>query len=379
MANSWPHTPILPKDCMPKGAIWGVTPTFKPPTPGPPGTGPFKLVSFQQKAEAVLEAHREYRIPGLPYLDRVILKVISEPGPQTMAVRAGDIDYASIIDDQWLTQVMAGKDFFKVQNLEKEGLGILTTGGLPFTIYLNCHPEKGKSPFKDERVRQAMDHCLDRAKIASTLWGRLGIPIGQGFDPKDSPWGFEDIGYREYNITKAKQLLKEAGYPNGVDINFSIDPAWGKQDLMAQVVQQMARPAGFRISIKPELGVQYWNRLRTMDYHMLHYTAGGEDPMGFYYGYLHTDPAEPYNGRSPALGVKDPELDKLLDEVAGENVFAKRKQLFKKVVLRAQEKAYWLPYVSVVGAKVWTRKLKNFKPLDYFTPEAALVEAWLDQ
>ncbi len=378
MANNWAATPILPKDCIPHGAIWGATPTFKPTTPGPPGTGPFKLVSFQQKAEAVLEAFKEYRISGLPYLDRVILKVISEQVPQTMAVRAGDIDYATILDDHWVAQVMAGKEFYKVQHLEKEGLNILTSAGIPYTIWLNSHPEKGNSPFKDERVRQAMDLCLDRAKIANTLWGKLGTPIEQGFDPKDSPWGFEDLGYTEQNIPKAKQLLKEAGYANGVDVNFSITPTWGKQDLLAQIVQQMAGPAGFRIKIIPEVGVQYWMRLRTYNYHMLHYTLGGEDPMQFYYSSLHTDPAPPYNGRSPALGVKDPELDKLLDEVATEDNFEKRKKVFKKVVLRSREKAYWLPYVSVITSRAWTKKLNNYKPLDYFFPESALAEAWLD-
>ena len=381
MANSWPHTPIMPKDCMPHGVTWGLTPTFKPPTPGPAGTGPFKLVSFLQKNEAVLEAHKEYRIPGLPYLDRVILKVISEPGPQTMALRAGDIDYGTQLDDQWVSKVMAGKEFYKVQNLEKEGLGIYTAGaGLPgpYTIFLNNHPEKGNSPFKDERVRQAFDLCLDRVTICKTLWGNMGVPTVQGFDVKVSPWAFSDIGVPNQNIPKAKQLLKEAGFPNGVDVNFSIDPSWGRQDLLAQIIQQMARPAGFRIAIKPELGVQYWTRLTTYDYHMLHFHLGGEDPMGFFYAYLHTDPAEPYNGRSPGLGVKDPELDKLLDELAAEDNFEKRKIIFRKVFLRVREKAYYLPYVSTILTRVWNKKLKNFKPLDYFTPEAALVEAWLD-
>ena len=376
LANSYLFTPIMPKDSIPEGKLWGET--YEPPIPGPHGTGPFKLVAFQQKAEAVLEAHKEYRIPGLPYLDKVILKVISEPGPQTMAVRAGDIDYASQVDMEWVAKVLAGKEFFKVQALEKEGLGIYTTGGWPYTIYLNSHPEKGNSPFKDERVRKALDLCLDRAKIAATLWGRMGVPTGQGFDPNSSPWYFPDINYAEQNIPKAKQLLKEAGYANGVDVNFSIDPSWGRQDLLAQIVQQMARPAGFRVAIKPELGAQYWARLRTYDYHMIHFHMGMEDPMNFYYGYLHTDPAEPYNGRSPALGIKDPEMDKLLDMVSAENDFDKRKAILKKVVLRTQEKAYLLPYVSPAEARVWTRKLKNYKPMDYFTPEAAMVEAWLD-
>jgi peptide/nickel transport system substrate-binding protein len=379
MANAWPFTPLMPKDAVPHGVIWGETQTFTPPTPGPPGTGPFKLVSFQQKAEAVMEAHKEYRIPGLPYIDKVILKVIPEPGPQTMAVRAGDIDFAyGPLDMDWVAKMLAGKELYKVQILEKEGLGIHTMGNWPSTIYLNSHPEKGNSPFKDERVRKAMDSCLDRAKIAATLWGRMGIPTGQGFDQNISPWYFTDINYSEQNIPKAKKLLQEAGYPNGLDVNFSIDPSWGRQDLLAQIVQQMARPAGFRIKIVPELGVQYWNRLTTYEYHMLHFQLGMEDPMNFYYPSLHTDPAEPFNGRSPSLGIKDPEMDKLLDAMAGENSFEKRKAAFKKVVLRSQEKAYWLPYVTPVGARIWNKKIKNFKPDDYFTPEAALVEAWLD-
>lgn len=380
MANAWMWTPILPKDCMPHGVIWGVTPTFQTPTPGPPGTGPFKLVKYQQKVEEVLEAFREYRIPGRPYLDRIILKVITELGPLTMAVRAGDIDYAIGADPQWATKVLSGKEYYTVQNLEKEGLGILTIGNWPYTIFLNCHPEKGNSPFKDERVRQAMDFCLDRMKIVSTLYGPLAVPTGQGYDPHLTSWYFDDIEYTKQNIPKAKQLLKEAGYPNGVDINFHIDPTWAKQDILAQIVQQMARPAGFRIKIMPELGVQYWNRLTTYDYHMLHYQLGMDDPMAYpgYYGGLHTDPVAPYNGFSPSVGLKDPEMDKLLDDMAMENNFEKRRQKFKKCVLRGKEKAVWLPYAVELGYRVWNKKLQNYKPLDSFFPENALAEAWLD-
>ncbi len=71
-------------------------------------------------------------------------------------------------------------------------------------------------------------------------------------------------------------------------------------------------------------------------------------------------------------------MDKLLDEVATEGVFEKRKKTFKKVLLRSQEKAYWLPYVAPVNVRVWNKRLKNYKPLDYFFSEAALVEAWLE-
>jgi peptide/nickel transport system substrate-binding protein len=380
IANAWPYTPILPKDCMPHGVIWGFTPTFKPPTPGPPGTGPFKLTKFQQKAEAIFDAHKEYRRKGLPYLDRIIFKVISKPIPRTMAIRAKNIDFSAGVDEKWLAKVLKGKEFYKVINLEKEGLNLSAGAGAmnPFTIYLNNHDKLGNSPFKDERVRKAMDYSLDRERIVKTLYGEMGFPRGQGFDPDVSPWGFEDIGYTKPDIEKAKQLLKEAGYPNGLDVNFSITPTWGKQDLLAQIVQQMAKAAGFRIKIIPEVGVQYWNRLRSMDYHMLHFHMGKEDPQSFYYAHLHTDPAKPYNGYSPALGVKDTVLDILLDDVAKESDFVKRREKFRKVVLRTQEKAYLLPYVSPLGANVWVDKIKNFHPLKYFHTFQAFAEAWLE-
>jgi peptide/nickel transport system substrate-binding protein len=364
---------------MPHGVIWGFTKGFKSDLPGPPGTGPFKLVEFQQKAQAVLEAYKEYRIPGLPYLDRIILKVISKPVPHTMAVRAGDIDVGTITDDKWLAKMMKGRETYRIEELKKEGLKLFAGSGAsnPFAIYLNCHPELGNSPFKDVKIRQAMDCAIDRAKIVNILYGELGYPRGQAFDPNISPWGFEDIGYTEQDIPKAKRLLKEAGYPNGVDVNFSITPTWGKQDLLAQIIQQMARPAGFRIKIIPEIGVQYWSRLRKRNYHMLHYHMGKEDPVQFPYYWLHTDSAKPWNGFAP-IGVKDKEFDRLLDLVAAESNFAKRRKIFKKVALRMQEQANILPYVSPVGATVWNKRVMIDNPLNYFSIHQAIARSWLN-
>ena len=72
IGNAWVNTPILPKDSIPHGVIWGETPTFTPPTTAPPGTGPFKMVKFQQKLEVVFERFDNYYVPELPYLDKII-------------------------------------------------------------------------------------------------------------------------------------------------------------------------------------------------------------------------------------------------------------------------------------------------------------------
>jgi len=379
MANAWCFCAILPKDSIPYGTIWGFTPTFKPPTAAPPGTGPFVFSEYQQKNQAVFTRFENYRIKGLPYLDKVVFKVISQDAPRTMALRSGDMDYIYGVEANFLEKSIKGKKINQPIALEDQGLMVypILAGQAPQAIYLNCNDET-TSPFKDEKVRQALDYCIDREKLAKTLYGDLGIPMYQPQHPDVSAWGFRDLKHRSPNIEKAKALLKEAGYPDGLDVEFKITPSWGKNDIRAQIVQQMAKPAGFRVKITPQIGVQYWLNLRKYSYDMLMYTVGGEDPMRMMYGYLHTDPIKPYNGHAPATGGKDPELDKLLDAVAREIDLQKRKAIYKEIVMRINDKAYFIINNANIIANGWSKKLKNFKPWAYYAEEQAFTEAWLE-
>ena len=276
---------------------------------------------------------------------------------------------------------MKGKDPMEYYGrlVEHDGLQVVPQfNEATLTIFLNNHPTKGNSPFHDLRVRQALELCIDRKQLANVLYGKFGYPMGQGYPHQISPWGFKDITYRSPDIEKAKQLMKEAGYAQGVDVDFYVTPTWGKNDLMAQVVQQMASQAGFRIKIHQEVGMQYWARLRPLNYQMFVYTIAGDDPMDFYYRALHTDPEPPNDGYSGMLGVKDPVLDELLDAQAVEMDLQKRRAVFKKVVERSNEMSYWVPYLRVLSSNGWSRKLKNLNINDYFYPEQAFREAWLE-
>jgi len=375
IANAWINTVILPKDCIPKGKIFGQSADFKPDRTAPPGTGPFEMVEFQQKQRAVFKAFKDYRVPGLPYLDKIIYRVISKAQPRTMALRAGNIDYAHEMNRGYLMKMMKGQKLY--EPFKKEGLEFYARLQNNIgTLYLNSHPTKGNSPFKDERVRKALDLCIDRPLLNKTLFKGLGSPVAQGFHPTESIWGFDDIKPPETNIEKAKQLLKEAGYPNGLDVEFKINPTAAGIDQVAQVIQQMTRPAGFRVKIALLAGRQFFGSIRTNKFHMVAATLGKEDPIQFYYHYLHTDPVKPYNGFSP-LGLKDPVMDKLLDDMAGETDVAKRRKVFKEVVLRSNEKVYWIPIVAFIAANGWSTKVQNFRPWDYFWPEQAFREAWV--
>ena len=102
---------------------------------------------------------------------------------------------------------------------------------------------------------------------------------------------------------------------------------------------------------------------------------GPIDPMQFAYERLHTD--EAFDGYAPRSGVKDPELDKLFDEFGAELEKKKRKAIFKKIMLRNNEKAYIIPYWQGIFANVWSDKVKNFRPMNYAAwGERGFQEVW---
>jgi len=378
-ANTYGLSPILPKDCIPAGARWGQTPD-SPKEVAPPGTGPFVMTKHQQNNEAQFEAFKDYRVKGLPYLDKVIYKVVSEFQPRTMALRAGNLEYIYSADPDWLNKVLAGKldKLPKYVTLKDEKLVLLPTiGEGAVGIYLNCHEGK-PTPFKDVRVRQALNYCIDRDKLCKTMFGQLATPAAQFFNPSVSYWGFPDIVPPQPDIEKAKKLLAEAGYANGLDVELHATPEWGKNDVMAQIIQQMAGQAGFRVKITQEVGMQYYGHLREYSYQALIYLFGGLDPMigGGYVGF-HTDPTAPFNGYSQAMGLKDPEMDKLFDDAISGTDDKKRKAAYKKAIQRINEQVYVIPLYMSILANGWSTKLQNFDPLKYYFPEEAFREAWL--
>ena len=382
---------IVPKDTVPIGMRWDSKELDKRGMVAPPGTGPFKIVEHRKKKGMVYEAFKDYRIPGQPYLDRLEYTVIGDDSPRTIALRSGDLDYIVFADPKWQQSKIKGdvKDvMFKPQTLKKEGLSYyLAPRSEAWSIYFNCHPKKGglsgkdPSPFSNEKLRQAFDACIDKETLVRLIYGKMGIPAGQGHHPLLSPMGFDDIKPTPRDLEKAKRLVKEAGYPNGVDVDFRYDPLWARNAEMVQVLKQMVEPAGFRLNLVAGSGFPgYWSSIRKYSHDAMIYFLGRDDPMQAYYGLGHTpkDPTEkPWEGYS-SRGIKDPKMDKLLDDFAAASSLEERKRTIRKVIFYYREKAYVLPYAWQITGPVWnSKRLKNFHPEDYALPEQAFAKAWV--
>ena len=183
----------------------------------PVGSGPFQFVHWIQGQEAVLAKNEHYFKPGLPYLDKIILKTMKDATTRVAAVRAGELAFAT-----WIPLEMVP--------LVERAAGVQAVTGPIYNVW-DLRPNVSTKPFDDLRVRQAvLGYGIDRQEIVKVAFGGRGQPSVSVLTP-GMP-GYNSLMERyPYNPQKAKALLKEAGYGPGNALQFTflsptIEPAF---------------------------------------------------------------------------------------------------------------------------------------------------------
>ncbi|MCJ9699836.1 ABC transporter substrate-binding protein [Bradyrhizobium sp. SHOUNA76] len=199
------------------------------------GTGPFKLVSYEPDRKIVVERNAAYYDPTRPYLDSVELIVYPDRTAEASAMISGEIDL--------LLTTTPGE----YERLAKTGgvKALRVPSGQFLNIILGCD----QKPFNDIRVRQALALAVDREATVGFVAGGYGTP---GNDtPLNSAYHFyKNISMKKPDIAKAKQLLAEAGYPNGIDLTLIASDKPATRTQLGVAVREMAAAAGFRINLQ---------------------------------------------------------------------------------------------------------------------------------
>jgi peptide/nickel transport system substrate-binding protein len=198
------------------------------------GTGPYKLVKWYPGDRVELTANEYYREEGLPKTKNLTFRVIIEANSRAMAVESGDIDIAYKIS------AADAKRFAESDTVVLHRALGLNTCFLGF----NCQ----KAPFDNQKLRQAIFHAINREAAVSIGFGGAG-EVAQTFFPSDIEGAAPDIGLPEYNVEKAKQLLAEAGYPNGLEFTLICQAANENRRNMATFIQAQLAEVGITVKI----------------------------------------------------------------------------------------------------------------------------------
>ncbi|WP_102346261.1 ABC transporter substrate-binding protein [Bacillus sp. Marseille-P3661] len=203
----------------------------------PIGTGPFKFVSWTKDQSVVFEKNPNYWQEGKPYLDSVTFYFMVDDTTATAALQAGEVQ--GIVGAEPLSaNTMKNVDGFNVKILTT-GLGALGRG----IISDSADPQ---SPFADPLVRKAVSYAIDREAIVEMLYYGNAIASNQWGVP-GSPSYNNDVAIT-YDPEKAKELLKEAGYPNGFNTKLTVSN--GPSDVnLATAIQGFLGEVGINVEL----------------------------------------------------------------------------------------------------------------------------------
>lgn len=203
----------------------------------PIGTGPFSFVSYKPQEGIVLKKHAEYWQEGLPYLDEVTFKIINSPDTALLDLQGGSIDIYPYLTDSQANELKAD---FQV---------LTAPSNVVQALFLN----NAEEPLNNVKVRQAICYALDKNSVNEFVMGGNGTLISSAMLPtlKDFYVDLNDTYGADANIEKAKQLLKEAGYADGIDLEITVPSNYEVHVQTAEVVAEQLKAAGINATINP--------------------------------------------------------------------------------------------------------------------------------
>jgi peptide/nickel transport system substrate-binding protein len=273
------------------------------------GTGPFKFVNYMRDANIKLTKNTNYWDSGKPYLDAMEYKFYADPTSALMSFQAGE-----------------GQILFPIQpkdavDLKAQGFNIVAGSG---TIAVLCPDSKPGSPWSDKRVREALEYAIDKETLCKT--------IGYGFwTPQYQPSPSSKYSYvpglleRKYDKAKAKQLLTEAGFPNGFET--TIFTVTGSDQTVPTSIQGALAEIGIKAKIDTKTNPAF----------MEQGSKGWTNGLRYFSPGLDVDPLATYNafyGRaiSHFMAMDKPEsMMAAVEKAYQEQSIEKRKTLLQSV------------------------------------------------
>jgi peptide/nickel transport system substrate-binding protein len=207
----------------------------------PSGTGPFKITNFTPRVSAELSRNEQYwDKTRIPKLDKIVLFPMPEATTRLAALRSGQVDWIEVPPPD------------AVPSLKSAGFDVVTNS-YPHVWPWVFNLAKEDSPFRDVRVRQAANYCVDRDGLVKLLNG-LAEPSVGFFSPKNPLFGKPRNAYK-LDPERAKKLLAEAGYGPGkpvrAKIMISTSGSGQMQPLpMNEFLQQSLKQCGFDVTFE---------------------------------------------------------------------------------------------------------------------------------
>ncbi|MBM4405513.1 MAG: ABC transporter substrate-binding protein [Chloroflexi bacterium] len=314
------------------------------------GTGPYQVKEVKGKEQIIYVKNPTFFKPGQPYMDAFEYGVITDGEAAKAAFRAGQQHWTNLPGANYTVR---GSE--EIRRTVPNAVYFETIW--PHALYsIVVNLESG--PTANVKVRQAMSLAYDRPGVVKDIYQDAGTIMS----PVPWPWIFDqrpkldEMPNYQYNPTKAKQLLTEAGFPNGFEIQMDYSRgALADHDLSSPIFVDNLKAIGITVKLNP---VDF----TTLRGNAVGYKFGGGT---FYFvGTQSTIDSYVYNHMHSASSgnvarIKDQNLDKLLDNQRVEMDPAKRKDILKQIWQAEHDNVWRIPAPTLAAIYFHSEKLHN--------------------
>jgi len=309
----------------------------------PIGTGPFKLTKWNKGNESVIEHFDDYH-GDKAKMKNITFKVVPEPTNRLVELESGGADIAYDI---------AVTDVSRVEDNEKFEVGIKDAISITFLGF-----NTKKKPFDDIRVRQAIRYALDTESIVQSVYKGL---CSAATNPMNPSCLYYDKSRKvsEYNIEKAKTLLKEAGYPDGFETSITTDERKERTDMATIIQNQLSQ-----IGIKAQINIMEWGAYLSACY---------DGQQELYMGGWTTFTPEPsvsltgtFSSTSMGSGgnmafYANPKVDELLASGIATTDSSKREKIYMEMQKEITDQCTWVYLTYGVQIAGYDKNIQGFE------------------
>jgi len=283
------------------------------------GSGPFKLTEFKNGEHVILERFDDFFIEGRPYLDKIVMRIISDPAARAIAYENGEIHMGAF---ESLPRII--NRLKKVDSLTVTSDGYGAIGPID---WLAMNTTKG--PLADVRVRKAIAYAVDKNFIHKALMQGTANDSTSGIHP-DSPFYAAQDGY-DLDLEKSAALLDEAGFPvkDGSRMSLTIDFGWPGVKPQVEYVKAALKKVNIDVEVRASADFPTWaKKMGSGDFDMSWDTVfnWGDPVIGVHRTY---DSTNIFKGVwSNTQGYSNARVDELMAMAGVETDPAKRKALY---------------------------------------------------
>lgn len=313
------------------------------------GSGPFKLVEFKNGEHVILERFDDFFIEGRPYLDRIVMRIITDVSARTIAYENGELHMGAFESVPQMINRLKGVDALTVT---PDGYGAI--GPLDW-LAMNTN----SGPLKDVRVRKAIAYAVDKNFIQNALMQGTAADSRTGIHP-DSPFYNAEVEAYDVDLDKANTLLDEAGFPLDGDKRFelTIDFGWPGVKPQVEYVKAALKKVGIEVEVRASADFPTWaKRMGDMEFDLSWDTVfnWGDPVIGVHRTYDSTNVGK--GVWSNTQGYANARVDEIMAMAAVETDVEKRKALYTEFqqIIADELPVYHtntLPYHTVYSDKV---------------------------